>query len=31
MGNLGVDYQKLGEAWSAPYIFRIKHNGKTNG
>ncbi len=28
MGNPGVDYQKLGEAWSAPYIFRIKHNGK---
>jgi len=22
------DYQKLGEAWSAPRIIRIKHNGK---
>tara|TARA_B100000029_G_scaffold149052_1_gene144337 strand:- start:515 stop:4225 length:3711 start_codon:yes stop_codon:yes gene_type:complete len=28
-GSLGeeIDYRKLGEAWSAPRIIRIKHNG----
>ena len=26
--NENYDYRKLGEAWSAPRIIRIKHNGK---
>ena len=27
MADEEFDYQKLGEAWSAPRIIRIKHNG----